>query len=370
MSDDGGIVRTRGGAIWSLRLLDVADWVDLARARDLATGRGARRGDATIRGPERRPGLVLAVEPLDLDAGSVVVEGVAMEASVRVFDLGVASIRFRAPLAEGATVAEVHALAARLWATDELDARARAIWADIATALQPALRGAHEVELVEDYTVFEVLGVEGHADGLLALEAMMPGPLLVGEPGRPLARALVERYTGRALRFHDSDATVVGWNGALVVDPDGARDELEVLEIASARLLELRYYDQLLARELSAIYGRAGDARRAVALLRSPFAPVAQRAATLFVEMTELYDRVGGAIRLVGDAYSSRLYAEAEERLRLRAIDVGVREKLDTLAKVSAVLQGELGHRRAVLLEMAIILLIVLEVILGLVRAH
>jgi len=85
-----------------------------------------------------------------------------------------------------------------------------------------------------------------------------------------------------------------------VIDPDGSRDQLEVLELASARLLELRYYDRLLARELARVYTAAEAARGSLTLFRSPFVKIARRTATLFVEITDLYDRLEGALTLVG----------------------------------------------------------------------
>jgi uncharacterized Rmd1/YagE family protein len=88
----------------------------------------------------------------------------------------------------------------------------------------------------------------------------------------------------------------------------------------------------------------------------------------LFVEMTDLYDRVEGTITLVGDAYTARIYREAAHRFRLEEASAAVKEKMATLARVSEILQGELAQRRGLLLEMAVVLLIVLEVILGLVR--
>jgi len=95
---------------------------------------------------------------------------------------------------------------------------------------------------------------------------------------------------------------------------------------------------------------------------------VARRAAALFVDMTELYDRVEGAITLVGDAYTARVYREAAHRFRLEEASAAVREKLATLARVSEIFQADLAQRRGLLLEVAVVLLIVLEVVLGLVR--
>jgi hypothetical protein len=173
---------------------------------------------------------------------------------------------------------------------------------------------------------------------------------------------------GRALHYYADDAAVIGWNAALVLDPDGARDELEVLEVATARLLELRNYDRVLARELASVYDAVAAARGSSGLLRSPFEPVTRRAAQLFVEMTDLYDRVEGAITLVGDAHTARIYREAESRFRLDAYSNAVREKLATLARVAEVFQAEISHRRALVLETGVLVLIVVEVLVTVLR--
>ncbi len=357
-----------GGVIWLLRMFDVADVVDLERARTLTIERGSTRTGRLTRGPERAAaGLVFQAPPLAFDAGPVTVAGLELRASVRLFDFGVVSVRFALDLAPGTPVADLARLAARLDAARELDGVARGVWEGFEGTLRDAIRGSHHSEVTEDYTLFEITAVRGTTDGMQALALLEPWKIMLAEPDRPIAQTVIDSHLSRAIQYYAVDAALVGWNSALVLDPDGSRDELEVLEIATARLLEMRYYDGLLARELAAVYGAADAARGSSALFRSPFAGVARRAATLFVEMTELYDRVEGAITLVGDAYTARVYREAAGRFRLDEASAAVKEKLGTLARVSEILQGEIAHRRGMLLEIAVVLLIVLEVVLGLV---
>jgi hypothetical protein len=211
--------------------------------------------------------------------------------------------------------------------------------------------------------------VSGLHDAGEALRALAPAQLLLAEPERPVADSVQESHLRRAIQYYADDAAIIGWNAALVLDAEGARDQLEVLEIATARLLELRYYDRLLGRELARVYTAAEAARGSNTLFRSPFVKVARRAATLFVEITDLYDRVEGALTLVGDAYTARLYREAAHRFRLEEISSAVREKLGTLSRVSEIFEAEINHRRAVLLETAVVLLIVLELVLGFLRS-
>ena len=358
-----------GGVVWLLRMFDVADVVDLERARALTLERGATRTEKRPRGPERGvAGVVFQAPPLAVEAGMVTVAGLELRASVRLFEFGAASVRFALDIKPGTPVAELARLAARLDTAPDIDAAARGVWKALEPDLRAAIRDGHDSDIIEDYTIFEIKGVRGSTSALEALERLEPWRIMLAEPDRPIAPTVIESHIGRAIQYYADDAALIGWNAALVLDPDGSRDELEVLEIATARLLEMRFYDRYLAEELAGVYTAAEAARGSSALFRSPFVDVARRAASLFVDMTELYDRVEGAITLVGDAYTTRVYREAARRFRLEEASAGVKEKLGTLARVSEIFQADLAQRRGLLLEVAVVLLIVLEVVLGVIR--
>jgi hypothetical protein len=356
-----------GGVVWLLRMFDVADIVDLERARALTQERGATRTEKRTRGPERgEGGVVFQTPPLAVDAGAVSIAGMELRASVRLFEFGAVSVRFALDIAPGTTVAELARLAARFDTAPEIDTEARRVWKALERDVRAAIRGSHESDVSEDYALFEIRRVHGCTDAIEALQKLEPWKLMLAEPDRPIAQTVVEGHIGRAIQYYADDAALIGWNAALVLDPDGSRDELEVLEIATARLLEMRYYDRILARELALVYAAAEAARGSSVLFRSPFVDVARRTAALFVEMTELYDRIEGAITLVGDAYTARIYREAARTFRLEEASEGVKEKLATLARVSEILQAELSQRRGLLLEVAVVVLIVIEVVVGL----
>ncbi len=358
-----------GGTVWVLRMLDVAESIDLDAARRLTESRGSRRGEPRFRGPEKGPGGVqLTTPPLDLELSAVTLGEFTFRASVRVFAFGTLSVRFALDLPAGTPCRELVRIAARIERLDGVDAAARDVWAKLSAQFDGAIRGLRGEDLIEDYVLYEVSRVRGCPRAEQALAALEPARLLLAEPDRELAEVAHESHIGRAIQYYADDAAVIGWNAALVLDPDSSRDELEVLEVATARLLELRNYDRVLARELASVYDAVAVARSATGLVRSPFEPVTRRAAQLFVEMTDLYDRVEGAITLVGDAYTARLYREAEQRFRLDAYSNAVKEKLATLARVAEVFQAEISHRRALVLETAVVLLIVFEVVLSLLR--
>lgn len=360
-----------GGSVRLLRLFDVANSIDLEQARLSCGQRGARRGAAVVRGPDKAlGGVALGTEPLDMDVGSVELEGFSFSVQVRLFDFGVASLRFEMALRPGMSVDELLELSEKLEQLTSLDGKAREVWNTLSAELRSALREEHLVDFFEDYTIFHTLGVVGVEDAKQALEALEPAKLLLAEPQKPLATGVIEAHQKRAIQYYASDATVVGWSAALIVDPDASNDEVEVLEVATARRLELRYYDELLSRELAGLYRASHSARKASNLFRSPFVGVARRAAMLFIEIADLYDHFESALTLLGDTYTARLYREASERFRLDELSAAVKEKLGTLSRVSEIFEAEVGHKRTTLLEVAVVALIVLEVVLGILNTH
>src|SRR5271165_6147942 len=137
-----------GGVVWLLRLFDVADVVDLERARALTAVRGATRIDRRPRGPERGPsGVVFQTPPLAIEAGVVPVAGLELRASVRLFDFGAVSVRFALDIVPGTGVAELAHLAARFDKASDVDAAARRVWASLEKDLRGAIRGSHDSDV-------------------------------------------------------------------------------------------------------------------------------------------------------------------------------------------------------------------------------
>lgn len=365
-----GSSRVTSGTVWVLRLFDLGAGIDLDAARRIVDARAPRRGEATLRGLERGPGgVVLAAPPLDVDVDTGTWEGLAGRATARLFDLGVVSVRFALPLARGTTVDELVSLAARIEASDAFGRAAREIADRLASELGPAVTLAHRVDLVEDFTLFALTGVDGASTAALALDAIGPARLLLAEPTRELDAQVSSAMRSRALHHYREDAVVLDYATGLAIDPEGARDVLEVIEVANAQSLELRYYDGVLGRELAAIWSASRVAPSGGSLLRSPYAGIGRRTARLFVEMADLHDRIEGALTLVGDAYAARVYREARTRLRLAELSANVLENLATLGRVSEILERQVAERRMLVLEVAIVVLIVFELVAGLVRS-
>jgi hypothetical protein len=356
--------RVQDGSVRVYRILDVADGIDLARAEELAA---APKSRVRLAGP--RTAIEIAHPPLRLGLGtravSVAGEQRRVEVQASLFDYGVASFLFDLPIPPGTSLEELLPLAEALLErpTPGLDEAARALAAELSATLAPALLRPHAWEGMETYTVFFVRAFDRRVTGQELHDRAPIDRLLLGETD-PVPIAASERADVLKHRFAylETDLAVVDWNSAFVHEPSGSTDVPDLLELATAQLLELRWYDAFLDRELAAIRGeveRAGNA----GLFTRRYNRLMRRTAALLVDMSEMVDRVENAVKIVGDFYLARLYQAALRRFRLPAWGESVLRKHRMLAEVNRVLSDGADTRRAELLELTIIVLIAWEIL-------
>ncbi|HMJ52606.1 MAG TPA: hypothetical protein VK540_11035 [Polyangiaceae bacterium] len=345
-----------------LRQIDVGDSIDLERASK-TFAQSARRAD-----PSKQPGagVVLRREPLELTLDPVDIGPFRAELRTRLFDFGVVAIRFTLSVSESSGAALV-ALASQISeAGPSFDGKAREIWQAMAREMASAIVPWEERDaapLMEDFTVFALGSVPS---GDMDAQAVL-AHLLSGEPrDRKLAPAMIQELARRAIRYYDDDLVLVDYDAAVIVDQDDVTALVDIFEVASAQLLELRFYEGMLGRALEKLLQDVRMARTTVWLLRSPFRRIAHRAALLVIELGELSDRLERAITLKGDSYSVQVYREAASRFRLAEADASVKEKVETISRVSEVLGHEIHTRRDLLLEVLVIVLIAFEVLMAL----
>ncbi|MEI7705147.1 MAG: hypothetical protein WCK73_11185 [Deltaproteobacteria bacterium] len=356
--------RVQDGTIRIYRILDVADGIDLARAEALAVLPKSR-----VRLASPRSAIEIAHPPLRLGLGprEIFVAGELRRAEVQasLFDYGVASFLFEVPVTPGTSLDELVPLAEALLErpTPELDEMARAMAGELTTSLAPAITRPHMWDGMETYTVFFVRAFDRRVTGAELVDGAPIDRLLLGETD-PVPLASGERADVLKHRFAylETDLAVVDWNSAFVHEPSGSTDVPDLLELATAQLLELRYYDAFLDRELAAIRGEVDRAGQG-GLFTRRYNRLLRRTTALLIDMSEMTDRVENAVKIVGDFYLARLFQAALRRFRLPAWQASVLRKHKMLAEVNRVLSDGGDTRRAELLEITIIALIAWEII-------
>ncbi|MGD0103252.1 MAG: hypothetical protein ABSC06_04365 [Rhodopila sp.] len=363
------------GYILAYRLFDVAYAIDLGVAEETwarTVRTGSSRGRLTTTPPKA---LAFGVPPVALGLGAVTLplpEGpLPATATARLYDFGVISIGLRV------TVANLPwpDFAQRLNAVDRAVGvePASALWTDLLDRVRRGVGGAlvrpMPSSVEEDYLV----GVaNAFSDGTTTAETLIGRldlvPLLSGEQ-RKLSEGARRDLLRHRYSYYTDDLVVLTWDRAFIYEPRGDADVIDVLEVANAQLLEMRYYDELLDAELPRMYDLVEAARRRWALPGARrFADLARRLYTLVAEVTELTEKVDNALQVTEDVYLARIYAAALELFRVPTVSAAVDRKLSIIRDTYTALYDEASSSRSGLLEVIIIVLIVVEIVLAVIR--
>jgi len=361
------------GAVIALRLFDVAYAIDLARAERLwaAQARASSRLRLTATPPKAMafgvPPLALALDPVALELGGVTA---AASVTARLYDFGAISIALRVAVAGlpwSGFVQRLNELEQAVGGSTEAGPWARLL-AQVREPLRAALeRPEPRSSVEEDYLVGLVQSFEHPLSAAALQQRIDLAPLLSGEQ-RPLSEGARQDVLRQRFSYYTDDLVALTWDRAFIYEPRGDSDVLDVLEVANAQLLEMRYYDELLDAELPRMYDLVESTRRATSLLASRrFAELARGLHTLVAEVTELTERIDNALQVTEDVYLARIYAAALELFRVRPVSAAVDRKLSIIRDTYTALHDEASAQRAELLELLITVLIVIEVVLALI---
>jgi hypothetical protein len=130
----------------------------------------------------------------------------------------------------------------------------------------------------------------------------------------------------------------------------------------------LRVYDRLLDLELPKLDARINAVRRRRLLVGRRFGNLLRELQQVMAEVIETVERAENAFKVTDDVYLARIYTTALEIFRGRAWRSGIDRKLAILRETYGMLNAETQTGRAEVLEIAIVVLIVTEIVLGLVH--
>jgi hypothetical protein len=191
-------------------------------------------------------------------------------------------------------------------------------------------------------------------------------PLLLNE-SRQLSAAARRELLPHRFSYYADDLTILTWDNALVLEPVAEDTDVQyILEFANAQLLELRFYDAMLDRELTRMYDRIAEARaKPGRFFRRRFTHLLTRLLSIVADSTELVERAENSLKVTDDVYLARIYSAALEIFRARAWRAGIDRKLAIIRETYSMLNAEGQAARGEALELAIVLLFVLEIVLA-----
>lgn len=356
-------VKIKKGSVLVYRIFDIAEEIDLTKAETLLK---------TIRGPNafRVPrfidrGLLVKSKPLAFELGHVDVKlecgAYRMEVIGKVREFGVLSLIYEIPLRAGTDWDELVALAADLEEGSEIDQLAQDMAREVSERIGDALKKAGTWNVFEDYIIYNFEQFEGDTNATNLISRADVPALLLAEDDTELAPRTRELILENTYQYGQGDLALVEWNSALVVEQVPSRDVADILEFAVTHLLEMRFYDDLLDKRLAHLYDDIEKSKGSV--FRAPFAQVYQDASTRYIEFSEFIERVENSLKVVGDFYLATVYRAATRRFRLSDWQQNITRKMNMLAQVSSLLQGEVNIRRSHWMEITIIALIAFEIV-------
>lgn len=349
----------RSGRLLIFHLLELAEEVDLGHLRRVWADSAV--GQIVPRRPQPGAAIQFRFPPVVLPLGARPLSArLAGSVRAKIFDFGVASICWE--VAAPPSWEDLVDLCVEIQEDPSLESASRRILDEIRPRLAPACKSPiPDSRLIEDYFVVYVedFGEPTTGEELLARRGAEMAQLLRGE-----RRELSGDERRDALRLRHSylvdDLAVVTWNAAFIYDPERSTEHVDILEFANAELLDLRYYDALLDRELDDIYGELQVSHGAFTR-RGKYLKTSERLMRLMVEVYDLREKINNSLKIIGDMYSARIYRLIADRLKLSEWEASVDAKLRIAQQVYQVLLEELGQARFMALEIIIVLLILLE---------
>jgi hypothetical protein len=280
---------------------------------------------------------------------------------VKYYDYGVVSVLYDFPFKGEWT--DLISLSSRWISETDLQTRAEALAKEKIQRTRPALIKPYERWLSEDYFIFFLREIQGSpaASQLLASCRHQIAQVVRGE-NATLADEELREVLQSAMSYYPNDLVVVGWNAAFVYDSAaGSETTMQLLEYANSQLLEFRHYDDLLTRELAAVYD---SLERKSTLLGSWRLPgEASRLQTVLLDVTELTERADNAIKFLSDMFSARLYRLAASKIGVPDYKSLAREKLRTAEDLYRFLIDQFHQSRTFVLESLVVLILLIELV-------
>jgi hypothetical protein len=219
--------------------------------------------------------------------------------------------------------------------------------------IRPHIRNfAIDPDFFEDYTVY----VTDKRD-----DSLDPVALLVGERTK-ISPQMREEIIKNSLSYTPDDLAVLAWDSALLCNPETSTDLIDLIEFANVQVLELRYYDRELTRQMEKMYDDIEEAERLSQLFRMrEYHAIMAKQMETYAGISEIIEKVNNLIKVTEDVYYARVYAAALKVLRIGQWSESVSRKMDVIRENYSMLSDEVRIQHSHFLEWVIIILIALE---------
>jgi hypothetical protein len=362
------VIKIKKGTILIYRIFDVAEEINISQVDAILRD---NRGPDQFKVPKYIDRAIEMKNPpitFGLGTESIEIHGVQVKAEVlvKVRDFGVLSLIYQIPIEPGMSWQQLVEFASWLEEGIEIDNLAKQQANEIASAISGTMTKPHRWSGFEDYIIYFFEEFEDGINAKTVLANADIPALLVAEDEIKLSESTRKSLKDNYFQYAENDLVMIEWNSAIVIEPSGSRDVPDILEFAATQLMEMRFYDDLLDLKLKGLYDDIEKKRQSI--WTATYKQVYEDASSRYIEFIEFIERVENSLKVVGDFYLATLYREATKRFRLSDWQSSVTRKMNILAQVSNLLQGEINNRRSHIMEIIIIVLITYEILVAVLK--
>jgi hypothetical protein len=357
------MIRIKSGRILIYRLYDVAHEINLPGVEE-RLHEEARRLKI-----ERKPfskALEFTNPPVVFQLKSIEWESGGRRHPVNIYgkayDFGVLSIILEIPL-QNVTLSEFEETAAIVSKSETLQEESRTHLNQTISALGSAIVGFNLSRFEEDYTVFFIEALEPALAADDFLRHYDVSRLMYGEQ-KILSCRMKEELLQHRYSYFEDDLVILNWDNALMIEPSGSMEIADILEFANAQLLELRYYDDVVDRELSSIHRDISE-KGALSIWKiKKYERLAAAVMKTITELMGITEKIDSALKVTEDAYYAKIYLAALRLFRVKDWEGSIEKKLDIASNTYGMLYREIANKRMELLELVVVILIAVEIVI------
>jgi hypothetical protein len=361
-------IKINKGSILIYRVFDLGEEVALNEVARLLNKNVGGLSRLTL-AKDPRKSIIIREAPLLIQLGETKIKLGDMEYPVtmnaKIWDYGSLSITFQVAIAEGMTWDELVNLAALIETSTEIDHLAQEKARYFNQMTHPAIKKNLLWDVFEDYVIYFIEKIEGveKNKATAILESINYANLILAEPKESVSDTAQKALLENLRQYSSDDFAIIDWNSALIYEPQGQKDIADVIEFSLTHLLEMRFYDDLLTKNLAKLYDAIENKKAGRRITNNLYSDLSADTSARYIEFTEFLERIDNSLKTVGDFYLATVFRTASSRFRFDDWMKSIDRKMQSLAKISELLQGEVNSRRTHNTEIIIIVLIVVEVI-------
>lgn len=359
-------MKTFSGRVHYYYIYDISSDINLKRASELL-GDHEEGGAKAFKLRKSSRAMVIEEAPLVLSLGSWEQEFQGkvfpVSAIAKIWGFGVISLCLRFHVDQSISLDLLKKFGFFLEKDDDVYKRSYELLQALRDKILPAAKDQSEVwEQFEDYIIYLQDNKNiSHEDIENFLSSTDLYQLLLTDEETDFSEQLKKPIRDNTYQYSKNDLAVLDWNSAYLIDTGDAEDIADVIEFALCQLLEMRYYDDLLDKKLASLYRDIGDITPSI--FSNKFNKFAREASILYIDISEIVERIENSLKIIGDFYYAKIYRAAAERFRMNDWKKSVDQKLSNLVEISMLFMNQNNEKKSHLLEIIIIFLILIEVV-------